>query len=165
MFIERLDHVNIITPRFAETLEFYERVMQMQIAPSPIGEHGAHLRDASGVACIHVVKVTAGNVDFLLGGNLAHRTREETDPSNGFSNMYGSAAVDHIALRCTNLPATLQRFRDTQVPHRYFFVEMARVHQIFVRDPNGVTLELNFFEEVPDEVLANLNRGSIAPAA
>ena len=165
MFVERFDHINIITPRFSETLEFYEKVMQFEVAPSPIGRHGAHLRDASGAASLHVVGVTADNLDFLLTYNLAHRTREETDPTTGFSNLKGSAAVDHIALKCNDFVATVNRLEDMGIPYRYFFVEMTQAHQIFIRDPNGIILELLFYQHVPQDVLARLNRGRISQQA
>ena len=165
MFVRQLDHVNIATPRFSETLEFYKRVLQMNVGPSPIGPHGAFLHDAAGAACIHVASVTAESVDRLLTTNLAHRTREETDPATGFATLYGGGAVDHIAFNCDGLEHTLERFRRDKVPHRYFFIEMGSVHQIFLRDPNGIILELRFFETVSPDILSGIQRGGIESPA
>ena len=161
MFVKRLDHVNVLTPRFRETIEFYERVLDMRSGPGAI-PYGAFVFDASGTACIHVVEASTDSLDFLLTENLAHRSRAETDPATGFATLSGGGAIDHVALICEGLLTTLERLRSLGEPHRYYFVERQRVHQIFLRDPNGIVLELSFFEEVAPEALERLNRGVLA---
>jgi catechol 2,3-dioxygenase-like lactoylglutathione lyase family enzyme len=162
--IVRLDHVNIITPRFEQTLAFYQRALKMRLGPSPIGEIGAFLYDGSNVASIHVAKLTSETVDHLLATNLAHRTRQETDPSDGFASLVGSAALDHVALNCSGFVETVAHLEAQRVPFRYFYIEAQDLHQIFIRDPNDIILELRFFEAVPAEITRRLNRGAIAAA-
>jgi catechol 2,3-dioxygenase-like lactoylglutathione lyase family enzyme len=162
MIVERLDHLNIITPRFDETLSFYKRVLGMRVGPSPIGDIGAFIYDGSGIASIHVARLTPESIDHLLTANLAHRSREETDPADDFAALIGSAAIDHIGLSCTGFVETITHLETEEVPFRYFHVESQNLHQIFIRDPNGIIIELRFFEAAPAELISRINRGSIA---
>ncbi len=50
-----------------------------------------------------------------------------------------------IALRCTGYGATLDRIAAMALDHRANTVAAAGLRQLFVHDPDGVLLELNFF--------------------
>ncbi len=60
------------------------------------------------------------------------------------SSLQGTGAVDHIAFFTTGLAATLARLNIQGVPFRERTVPSLNLHQVFVDDPNGVVIELNF---------------------
>lgn len=60
------------------------------------------------------------------------------------ASLHGTGAVDHVAFFATGLEATLARLRAQGVAHRERTVPLLGLHQIFVDDPNGVVVELNF---------------------
>ena len=60
------------------------------------------------------------------------------------ASLQGTGAVDHLAFFSTGLVATLARMREHGVPFRERTVPALDLHQVFVDDPNGVVIELNF---------------------
>ncbi|MDP1532319.1 MAG: VOC family protein [Rubrivivax sp.] len=60
------------------------------------------------------------------------------------SSLEGTGAVDHLAFFATGLAATLARLRAQGVECRERMVPLLGLHQVFVDDPQGVVIELNF---------------------
>ena len=60
------------------------------------------------------------------------------------SALHGSAAVDHLAFLATDLEGMLHRLRGAGLELRERTVPNLGLHQVFVEDPSGVTIELNF---------------------
>ncbi len=58
--------------------------------------------------------------------------------------LQGSGAVDHVAFFATGLPQMLARLQAQGVPARERTVPLLGLHQVFVDDPNGIVVELNF---------------------
>jgi hypothetical protein len=54
------------------------------------------------------------------------------------------SAADHIAFRCSDLEGALERLRRHGVAHSIDKVPLVNEVQIFLRDPSGVGVELNF---------------------
>lgn len=59
-------------------------------------------------------------------------------------SLHGSGAVDHVAFFSTGLADTLARLAQHGVPCRERNVPLLGLHQVFVDDPHGVVVELNF---------------------
>ena len=53
---------------------------------------------------------------------------------------------DHIAFCATDASAMIERLKRNHVPYRERQVPNMDLSQIFVEDPNGITIELNYFE-------------------
>lgn len=64
----------------------------------------------------------------------------ERDPAS----LQGTGVVDHVAFFATGLRETLARLQAQQVECRERSVPVLGLHQVFVDDPNGVVVELNF---------------------
>jgi hypothetical protein len=56
----------------------------------------------------------------------------------------GSGAVDHIAFRATGLRETLAHLASLGVEFKQRRVDDQGLYQLFMFDPNGVKIELNF---------------------
>lgn len=134
MFVQRLDHVNIRTSDLPATLRFYTEVLGMTCGPVP-GD--ADTRHRAWIYCSkHVPVVHVGTHDLR-----AMRGESAAPDQPGAAH---SGSIDHIAFECTDREALVERLNAANVPFRHNYVEAAGLHQIFVKDPNGVTLELNF---------------------
>lgn len=60
------------------------------------------------------------------------------------SSLTGSGAVDHLAFLATDLATMRQRLKKAALEFRERTVPDLGLHQVFVEDPSGVTIELNF---------------------
>lgn len=133
MRIERLDHVNIHTDRLEETVRFYEQVMGMTkgAAPGLDPDMTAWMFDAAGRALVHL-----GMAGSILG---------EARKDGPAGAPPGSGAVHHVAFNCQDYDAMIARLERLGVERRTNTVPEVDLKQIFIHDPNGVMLELNFF--------------------
>ena len=120
MGLANLDHYNINTSNIERSVAFYEDVLGLRKGARPdFGVPGAWLY-LGETAVVHLIK-------------LDHQGEN------------GGGAIDHVAFRASGydeMRANLQR-------RAIKFSEMAvpgfSVRQIFVHDPDGVKVELNYF--------------------
>ena len=129
-----LDHVNIRTRNPAATMVFFRDILAMKLA-LPAGTESADLGgwvlDEAGAAIVHVA-----SADQVFPG----------DEHKPFTPQSGSGAIDHVALRCSGYDEIKARLTAMQVPFWENHVARARLRQIFVEEPTGITLELGFPE-------------------
>ncbi len=55
-----------------------------------------------------------------------------------------SDAFDHLALRCEGLPAFEEKFKGLGIDFEGYLVPDQGMYQIFLRDPEGMVIELIF---------------------
>jgi catechol 2,3-dioxygenase-like lactoylglutathione lyase family enzyme len=63
---------------------------------------------------------------------------------DGQAHHDGSGNVDHVAFEAADLEGTRRALADAGLPFREAVVPRDGTVQIFVRDPDGLTVELNF---------------------
>jgi hypothetical protein len=83
-----------------------------------------------------VIHVTEGGAQTSV-----NRKRYLGQPSEALS---GTGVIDHLAFRCTGLAETIAHLRALAVPFYQRMVSDQGLYQLFVHDPNGVKIELNF---------------------
>jgi catechol 2,3-dioxygenase-like lactoylglutathione lyase family enzyme len=71
------------------------------------------------------------------------------------STLRGSGAVDHVAFFASGLAETLARMAAQGVPVRERTVPVLGLHQVFLDDPNGIVVELNFPSHEKDALSAS----------
>jgi len=134
MKIRTLDHVNIRTERLGETVEFYTKVLGMTCKP-PAGRgdptKGAWFYDDDDRPVVHV------------GTYQARYPTDEMMPQ-GKTPARGGGAIHHVALECAGYDELVARLQAANLPIALGEVPSMDLRQVFVEDPNGVTLELNF---------------------
>lgn len=68
-------------------------------------------------------------------------------------SLHGSAAIDHVAFSAVGLAAMRQTLKEANWAFRERHVPKLHLHQLFIEDPSGVTIELNFpASESADEI-------------
>jgi catechol 2,3-dioxygenase-like lactoylglutathione lyase family enzyme len=131
MPINGLNHVNIITTDLPATVAFYETVLGMEAKELPMalppGFDGRWIADSHGAPIIH-----------LQAYNPDRHALRPGEP-NG--------TIDHVALTCGDFDGIKARCEELGVAYRVNDRQVANLRQIFVTDPNGVVLELNFAGE------------------
>ena len=123
MSIRGLDHINIGTARLAETVAFFRDVLGLTEGWRPDFPFPGAWLYAGQTAVVHLV---------------------ELDEAKGPSS---EAALDHFAFRVDDAAAIARRLDAAGIAYRQMDVPGTQIRQLFVRELNGVTLELN---ERPD---------------
>jgi catechol 2,3-dioxygenase-like lactoylglutathione lyase family enzyme len=122
MSVGVLDHFNIRTRNLGETVRFYENILGLENGPRPnFAFPGAWLY-SEGRAVVHLVDIS--------------RTDEPQKPDSG--------VVHHVAFASRGFSGMKQRLQATGVEFEAREVPGGDLWQIFVRDPNGVMIELNY---------------------
>jgi catechol 2,3-dioxygenase-like lactoylglutathione lyase family enzyme len=120
MAIRGVDHINIGTHRLDETVAFFRDAIGLTIGWRPnFGMSGAWLY-AGDNAVVHLVDLAEAKL-----------------PSD-------QAALDHFAFRIDDYDAAIARLEAAGVKYRAIEVPDAPIRQVFLRDPNGVNIELNY---------------------
>ena len=121
MAIKILDHVNIRTSKARETMNFYTEILDFSEGFRPPFDFPGAWLYAGESAVIHLVF-------------------DNSEPSDNYN------PVDHIAFEASGYQETIQRLENANWEYRCSDVPNTKIRQIFLIDPNGVKLELNFKE-------------------
>jgi catechol 2,3-dioxygenase-like lactoylglutathione lyase family enzyme len=133
MPINRLDHYSIRTTDLAATERFYTGVMGFEVGPRPNFPFPGVWLYQGGVAVVHVVGIDPNDPEGLKQ-YLGDKPMDST----------GTGTIDHIAFVGTEVETVRARFREAGIPYRDRLVPSLNLEQVFLEDPNGVTIELNF---------------------
>jgi catechol 2,3-dioxygenase-like lactoylglutathione lyase family enzyme len=117
----------------AKTRDWYVRVLGMRVGPNPDFKFPVcwlYLGDRD------VVHITEG------GANVSENRKRYVGQESQATQ--GSGAVDHIAFRATGLRETLAHLASLGVEFKQRRVDDQGLYQLFMFDPNGVKIELNF---------------------
>jgi catechol 2,3-dioxygenase-like lactoylglutathione lyase family enzyme len=128
MQVKGLDHVNIIAADLDETARFYEGLLGLRYGERPmaIDFPGGWLYDETGQAIIHVMTYNRDR----------HGDTERRSMPTG--------SIDHIALACEDFAGTVRRCEELGIAHQVNDRKYGDLRQVFVTDPNNISLELNF---------------------
>ncbi|MBR9911774.1 MAG: glyoxalase/bleomycin resistance/extradiol dioxygenase family protein [Gammaproteobacteria bacterium] len=132
MTIEAIDHINIRTDDVVGTSRFFADVLAMEICDAPgIPDRtlAAWLCDNDGRAVIHL-----GTAD------VCYPCEQEVPV-----NPTGSGRIHHVAFRCSGYKAMTQKLTAQGRDFQFNLVEGVGLRQLFLSEPNGILLELNFF--------------------
>ena len=139
--LRRLAHYSVRTEDLAASTRFYVDVLGLRIgARPPFGFPGVWLYleidNPSEQGCVHLIGAKEGPA---LRNYLGSGVRSAAD----------TGALDHIAFFATDWPATRQRLDQHAVSFVERFVPGLNLRQVFMNDPNGVTIELNYPYPLP----------------
>ncbi len=125
MSVRGLNHVNIRTTDIAATVRFYTDILGLRYdgAEEVNGFPRNWLLDQRNKPIIHL---------------------RELAPEG---NTRGP--VDHVAIDCDDMASVILRLEQAQIEFAMINTLVDGVTQVFIKDPNGVTLELNFVTQAP----------------
>lgn len=137
MPITKLAHYSVRTSNLERSCAFYERVLGFRKGfRPPFDFPGAwlyHGDDESEYGVVHLI-----GVDPAAPEALAAYLGERDLPASG------TGTVDHIAFLATGVQNMWETLRAEGIPWRDRTVPSLGLHQIFIEDPSGVTVELNY---------------------
>ena len=133
MPLQRLDHYSIRTPRLAETRRFYADILGLTEGARPAFPFPGAWMYQGDVAVVHIVGYDPNDLEGLKG-YLGDKPVVDS----------GTGTIDHVAFVAHDLPDMQARLRENGLAFRERTVPALGLHQVFVKDPNGVTIELNY---------------------
>ena len=126
MELSQLDHVNIQTARLDETVRFFEAVLGLRPGTRPAFPFPGAWLYLGDQAVIHLIGL------------------QPDDPAA----ITGSGAVNHLAFMGKDCQEFLSRISKAGIPHIVRDVPGLDQRQVFLKDPNDVTVEISFQGEI-----------------
>ncbi len=132
-------HYSIRTPDLEASIRFYTEVLQFRVGfRPPFKFPGAWLypgQDESEFGAVHLIGVDSASHQTLI---------DYFGDRHVWDDVQGSGAVDHLAFTATDWPNTRQRYDALGVDYREQRVPSLNLLQVFLVDPSGVMIELNY---------------------
>jgi catechol 2,3-dioxygenase-like lactoylglutathione lyase family enzyme len=137
--LQFLSHYNVRTRKTTETRDFYVKVLGLREGPRPQFPFPGHWMYCGEADVLHIAGIVDG--DPGLQQYLGER--------GGEAELTGGGAIDHVAFTAKDAVAMAKHFVANSVAARHRRVPNMDLYQIFLEDPNGITIELNFPGENP----------------
>jgi catechol 2,3-dioxygenase-like lactoylglutathione lyase family enzyme len=138
MSIAKLAHYSVRSTSLEASRKFYVEVLGLREGFRPPFDFPGHwlYRDAdeADFGVVHLIGIDKDDSQGLIA-YLGDKSEE---------GLQGSAAVDHLAFLATDLPDMHRRLGEAGCAFRERTVPSLGLHQVFVEDPSGVTIELNY---------------------
>jgi len=134
MPVDQLEHYLVVSDALDQTRDFYCDVLGMIAGYRPnLGFRGYWLY-IGDVACLHLAdRESYREYKARVGTPVPGQTKD-------------TGAIDHIAFNATGFDDTVARLDARDIGYRQNYIGDIGLRQIFVQDPNNITLELNFRE-------------------
>jgi catechol 2,3-dioxygenase-like lactoylglutathione lyase family enzyme len=140
MPITDINHYLVVSKDLERSKRFYQEVLGLELASErpDFGFPGYWLK-AGGAICVHLASQEPNKIrdQFLLKKHPKGTT--------------GSGSVDHIAFIARDPLEVRSRIEKNKVAMHFRSFPEVKLFQIFLKDPDDVTIELNFLGEAIDE--------------
>ena len=151
MALSHLEHFLIQTTDMDATRDWWVDVLGMRVGPTP---------DFKFPVCWLYI----GDQDVLhltMGGGDVSENRKAYLGQQSTATE-GSGVVDHLGFRATGLSETMAHLKSRGIEFTQRMVSDQGLFQLFLLDPNGVKVELNFSNEeaagiAPELIASELN--------
>lgn len=125
MPLHALNHFTICPADLERTKNFYADVLGLDVGYRPPLNFPGYWLYSAGTATVHLI-------GFREGENAAQRTETKT------------GRLDHIAFACTELEQMKAKLKTHDITYEERVLPRDRQTQLFLRDPDGIAVELNF---------------------
>src|SRR5258706_9990334 len=133
MPLSHIEHFLLQTDDMEATRDWYVRVLGMHVGPSPDFKFPVfwlYLGDKD------VVHVTQGGKE--VSANRKKYVGQQSEATKG------TGVIDHLAFRATGLRDMMAHLKKLGVDFKQRQVDDQGLYQLFMFDPNGVKIELNY---------------------
>jgi catechol 2,3-dioxygenase-like lactoylglutathione lyase family enzyme len=133
MPVTELNHYLIRANNLERTKDFYCKVLGFQVMPRPDFPFPGYWLGINGKIQVHMAQAGVPNAELYYLGS----------PKNAATDHAG--VIDHIAFLATDPEKFVKHFKDLKIKSRPRNFPESKLYQLFVKDPDGLTIELNFF--------------------
>lgn len=136
MPLDQMDHFSIRTVKLEETRDFYENILEMKVGDRPPLDFPGYWMYVGAQPVVHLVGIDeddpSGLIEYLGEVDL--------------DDLDGGGAVDHLAFRASDADQLKTKLKKMDVAYRERIVPEMNLQQIFLEDPNNITIELNYYD-------------------
>jgi catechol 2,3-dioxygenase-like lactoylglutathione lyase family enzyme len=133
MSMQSLDHFLVYASDLEATKSFYVDTLGLALGDRPPFEFPGYWLYLDGRAVVH-----------LAGDDGTDSFEKYLDKPQLLPDG-GTGALDHIAFRCGDFDDFRAKLDNLDVSYKHRVVPDFDLQQLFVNDPDGLTIELNFF--------------------
>ena len=143
MAIQRLDHVNFITHDMAETLQFYCDVIGLVS-----GEHLSIDTAQSVYLYIPGQKIAILHIGNANSKKCQPKFERLADLSENNNGRFSTGSFDHfcLALDDSDYEIYIERLKNMNINYQTYCHDDFPLKQVWLLDPNGIRVELNFID-------------------
>ena len=134
MPLSHIEHYLVATDDLEATRDWYRNILGMEEGPHPDFGFPVHWMYLGGRDVVHIGPSAA------KAGEIQKKYLGRTSQGTGA----GTGALDHIAFRATGLRQTLEHLRRRGIAFTQRRASGQALFQLFLYDPNGIKIELNF---------------------
>ena len=146
MALSHIEHYLVAADDIDATRDWYARVLGMKAGAHPDFGFPVHWMYLGEVDVVHI------GPSARKAGDIQKRYLGRTSQDGGG----GTGALDHIAFRATGLSAMLAHLRKEGVAFTQRRANGQALFQLFLFDPNGVKIELNYAADEADGIAPEL---------
>lgn len=133
MPITELNHYFVRANDLEKTKEFYCNVLGFEVMERPNFPFHGYWLGTNGKIQVHMGPHGIDNSELYYIGTPPNAARDQ------------SGVVDHIAFLANDPDGFKKRLDQHGVGFRPRYLADAKLFQLFIKEPNGLTIELNFF--------------------
>jgi catechol 2,3-dioxygenase-like lactoylglutathione lyase family enzyme len=133
MPLHHLEHFLIQTADMAATRDWYVSVLGLREGKHPDFKFPVCWMYIGDTDVIHI---TEGGKN--VSENRKRYLGQQSDA------VEGTGVIDHVAFRCSGLEQMMEHLKSAKVPFSKRQVDDQGLFQLFLVDPNGIKVELNF---------------------
>jgi len=131
MPLTKMEHYLVLTDDLEKTRQFYCEALGMRVGPRPALEFPGYWLYVGDTPCIHVAEWQT---------YTAHSHKQGIPVS---TRGAGTGSLDHIAFNADDFDEVLARLERQGITPGKNIVRGTPLRQLFLKDPNGVKIEIN----------------------
>lgn len=135
MPLQRMEHYLVLSDDIEATRAFYCDLLGLEAGFRPMMDFAGYWLYLGATPCIHV----ADRSSYETYARDAAMSVSQRSP--------GTGPVDHIAFSADRHDEMAARLEENGIDYERNYIADAGLRQLFVYDPNGVKIELNFVQD------------------
>jgi catechol 2,3-dioxygenase-like lactoylglutathione lyase family enzyme len=145
MPLSHIEHFLLQTTDMEKTRKWYVEVLGMRVGANPDFKFPVFWLYLGDKDVVHVTEGGKG-----VSENRKKYVGQQSDAASG------TGVVDHIAFRATGLREMIAHLKSLKVDFKQRQVDDQGLYQLFMFDPNGVKIELNYAKAEAEGMRAEL---------
>lgn len=144
MKVTNIDHWSISTSKLEETTAFFVDILGLTVGPRPKLKTNGNWLYAGDVSFVHIIEKGSGDPDAVI--------EEQAADAGSSRSVVESGLDDHIAFNVSNSHEVVAYMRGKGIDYWDRLLPDRPLYQVFVKDPNGLIIELNDYAPALDKI-------------